>query len=341
MKRLAVLLGLTLLACGQQTVGVSPSPSPSSISAPVPSPSASPVRPTSSPTPGTSSPSPTTVSSPRPSPAPSSPRPTPTGADPAWALRYLLLDHYPTFAFCDPDYYPVARVGGEQVNADDWWQRSRTTPEALAILAHHHEAEPLDAAQRLVAYQDHKRLTVIQLTRATGGYDFALSISAAKSQPDTTVIGTISDAGTISERSRSPRPGGCPICLEAVTLIATPSGEIEVARIQPGDLVYSLDGSGRRVTVGVARVVRRDTPGPHLMVRLALADGRVLVAAGPHPAADGRLLRDLHAGERYDTSVVASVGYVESSAAATYDLLPAGTTGQYWANGILVGSTLS
>ena len=44
----------------------------------------------------------------------------------------------------------------------------------------------------------------------------------------------------------------------------------------------------------VERVARRDTPGPHLMLRLALSDGRVLVAAGAHPAADGKYLRELH-----------------------------------------------
>jgi hypothetical protein len=27
-----------------------------------------------------------------------------------WQLRYVLLGHYPNFAFCDPDYYPVARA---------------------------------------------------------------------------------------------------------------------------------------------------------------------------------------------------------------------------------------
>jgi len=282
------------------------------------------------------------MSSPTPNPSPASPSPTPAGADQEWTLRYRLLDHYPNFAYCDPDYYPIARVGGEQAKADDWWPRNNTTPEARAILAHNHYSEPLDAEQRLTAYRDHKRLTIVQMTRTTGGYEFTLSISTLdKGLPDATVNGTVSDAGTVSERSRTPRPGGCPICLESVTAIATPNGAIEVSRIQPGDQVYSVDASGRRVTVSVARVARRETPGPHLMLRLALADGRVLVAAGAHPAADGRPLRDLLSGERYDASPILSTDYVESSAPTTFDILPAGASGEYWANGILVGSTLA
>jgi hypothetical protein len=272
-----------------------------------------------------------------PSPSPSSSG----GTRNEWTLRYVLLDRYPSFAFCDPDYYPVGRPGGEQPNADDWWTRNHATAEARAILAHLGYSEPLDAKQRLAAYRDHKKLTVIQMTREPGGYTYALSISAnGRAQPDTTVSGSISDDGRITEGSRTPRPGGCPICLEASARIATPGGPIDASRIRTGDLVYSVDGLGHRVAVRVLRVVRRAMPGPHLMIRLALFDGRVLVAAGAHPAVGGRLLRDLRAGERYDGSTIAAIGYVVGSAGATYDLLPASATGEYWADGILVGSTL-
>jgi hypothetical protein len=327
MRRLTVLVALAFVAaaCGRQAnVGVGSSPSPSASSSPV----------------GSGTATPCVSGSPCPEPSHPSPSPTPQ-TEREWTLRYRLLDHYTNFAYCDPDFFPVAREGGEQANADDWWPRNRTTPEARAILAHHHWTEPLDAPKRLGAYRDHKKLTVIQMGVVAGGYDFTLSISTSdKGVPDTTVEGTISKEGTVVERSRTPRAGGCPICLEGVTRIATPHGAIEVSRIHAGDLVYSVDGSGHRVTVRVERVVRRETPGPHLMVRLALGDGRVLVAAGAHPAAGGRLLRDLHTRERYDGSIVSSISYVESSAPATYDILPAGVTGDYWANGILLGSTL-
>src|SRR6185295_7684542 len=54
-----------------------------------------------------------------------------------WQLRYRLLDHYPTFAYCDPDQYPVAR-GDEQTAADSWWGSvDHASSETVTILAHH------------------------------------------------------------------------------------------------------------------------------------------------------------------------------------------------------------
>jgi hypothetical protein len=52
------------------------------------------------------------------------------------------------------------------------------------------------------------------------------------------------------------------------------------------------------------------------------------------------LIRDLHAGDPYDGSVVASVVLVPY-AGTTWDLLPSGPTGTYFANGVLLGNTLS
>jgi hypothetical protein len=73
---------------------------------------------------------------------------------------------------------------------------------------------------------------------------------------------------------------------------------------------------------------------------LSLADGRTVVASPGHPRADGRTIRDLQPGDRYDGSVVAST-IVVPYAGATWDLLPSGPTGTYFANGVLLGSTLS
>jgi hypothetical protein len=268
-----------------------------------------------------------------------------------WALRYVLLARYSDFAFCDPDYYPVAR-DDEQSAADDWWAAvDRGSAEVTAILAHHGYQEPLTSpVQRLVVYRDHKKLAVIVMAPESGGYGYQLSISTSGGgEPDQTVDGFISLTGAIDERGRQPRLGGCPICLEPGTRIATPHGEVPAAEVKPGDLVWTVDGSGQRVAAPVERVVRRATPGPHLMLRLVLSDGRVLVAAGAHPAADraspgsggGAYLRDLRTGQPYDGATVVTTSWTLSQAPATSDILPAGPTGLYWANGILVGSTLN
>src|SRR5258706_9748229 len=173
-----------------------------------------------------------------------------------------------------------------------------------------------------------------------GGYQYELSVSPSGGEPDQAVTGMITLDGTAHETSRRARLGGCPICLETATRIATPNGDIPVPLIRTGDVVWTTDATGRRVAATVEQVVRRATPGPHLMLRLALSDGRQLVAAGVHPAADGTLLRQLHPGLQFDGATIVSTTWIASNAPATFDILPAGPSGTYWANDILMGSTL-
>jgi hypothetical protein len=271
---------------------------------------------------------------------PSPPSRTESSTARVWQLRYVLLDHYRDFAYCDPDLYPVAR-GDEQSHADEWWANTdHGLPEASTILAHLGYREPLSAQQRLTGYQDHKKLNVIVMRAVSGGYEYQLSTSKARDQPDQTVDGVVTADGKVHERSRRNRPGGCPICLDPETRIATPGGDMPATDVRPGDLVWTVDGDGHRVAAPVRQVVRRQTPGPHLLLRLALSDGRALVAAGAHPAADGTALQQLRPGQRYDGATIAALGWVPSTAPVTVDILPAGPTGNYWANGILVGSTL-
>ena len=274
-----------------------------------------------------------TTPTPLPSPAPTGGRAT------EWGLRYLLLDHYPTFAYCDPDLYPIAR-DDEQTAADQWWTATnRRSSEAVSILNRRRYREPLTPGQRLGAYRDHKKLTVIVMRPVSAGFEFEFSIGPG-GEPNQTVTGIITEAGQIDERSRKTRAGGCPICLEAATRIATPKGDVTIDNIEPGDLVWTTDADGHRMVAPVERVTRRPTPGPHLMLRLALTDGRMLVVAGAHPGEHGEYLRQVRPGQRYDGATVASAEWVRSTAPATFDILPAGPTGRYWANAILVGSTL-
>ena len=273
-------------------------------------------------------------------PSGSSAATTSTTTASVWRLRYVLLSHYPNFAYCDPDNYPVAR-GDQQAAADAWWASAdHGSAELQAIITQYALHDPLTAAQRLTAYSDHKKLTAIAMTQIAGGYQYQLSTSTSGGEPNQTVAGVVSMDGSIRETSRQARPGGCPICLEAGTRIATPGGDVLVAQIRPGDMVWTTDASGRRVPAPVEQVTARSTPGPHLMLELALSDGRTLIAAGAHPAANGTYLRELRVGDRYDGATIAAMEWVTSTTPMTFDLLPAGPTGTYWANGILVGSTL-
>lgn len=65
------------------------------------------------------------------------------------------------------------------------------------------------------------------------------------------------------------------------------------------------------------------------------------VAQFKTPVLSKHKMVDLVVSDIYDGSTVVSVGRVQYDDEYTYDLLPSDKTGFYWANGILLGSTLS
>ena len=77
------------------------------------------------------------------------------------------------------------------------------------------------------------------------------------------------------------------------------------------------------------------------MVHILLNDGRELWASAGHPTADGRRLGDLKVGDLLDGARVTLAERIPYNGIATYDILPSGGTGFYWANGILLSSTLA
>ncbi|MDX2054900.1 MAG: hypothetical protein SFV15_21030 [Polyangiaceae bacterium] len=137
-------------------------------------------------------------------------------------------------------------------------------------------------------------------------------------------------------------PMGCaPLCICASpdTLIATASGNREIASLKVGDLVYSVDH-------GVVKLVPlldvHHTPVKnHSVVQVELASGAVLEISGRHPTADGRSFSGLLAGALLDGVQIKRVRVVPYHHAATYDILPASDTGAYFAGGVLIGSTLA
>ncbi len=59
-----------------------------------------------------------------------------------------------------------------------------------------------------------------------------------------------------------------------------------------------------------------------------------------HPTADDRRVGSLRPGDVVDGTPVLSADRIAYTAGFTFDVLPAGATGTYWANGVLLGSTL-
>ena len=132
----------------------------------------------------------------------------------------------------------------------------------------------------------------------------------------------------------------CPICLAENTLITTPSGVIAVRDLRKGAKVWTLNSSGTRISGSILETVRMLVPVTHYVVHLVLDDGRELFVSPNHPTADGRLVGSLKKGDALDKAVVVKAELQPYHSPYTYDILPSGETGRYWANGILMGSTL-
>jgi hypothetical protein len=140
-----------------------------------------------------------------------------------------------------------------------------------------------------------------------------------------------------------------PRCLSGDTLIATPSGEVRVRDLAPGAFVWTLDAHGARVAAPLERTAHLPVAADHQMLSMSLEDGRSLSVSPEHPtcasALRGRgeapeVLADLPVGKRYDGAIVTRSERVLYGKPETFDVLPAGDTGCYWANGVLLGSTL-
>jgi len=139
----------------------------------------------------------------------------------------------------------------------------------------------------------------------------------------------------------SPSPGSCPICLSGDTLIGTPNGQVNVKNLTVGMPVWTLDRFGKRVPATILEVRRTPVPAAAGIIHVVLADGRQVYASSGHPTGDGRSIGQLKTGDLLDNSIVVVAESVPYGQPYTYDLLPSGDTGFYWANGILLGSTLA
>lgn len=132
----------------------------------------------------------------------------------------------------------------------------------------------------------------------------------------------------------------CPICLGSNTRIATPNGDINVKNLRVGMPVWSVDVQGQRVATEIALVSHTPVPPHHEVIHLILADAREVWVSPGHPTINKSTVGDLRAGDAYDGARIVSTQLVPYGDDQTYDLLPASDTGYYWANGILLGSTL-
>ncbi|HET7421053.1 MAG TPA: hypothetical protein VFL27_11800 [Candidatus Dormibacteraeota bacterium] len=273
-----------------------------------------------------------------------SPAPAPVSGSPLTVpqLKFAVMDSVGKPVYCDPDFYPLGRP--EMPSALAAYPTIKADAETYAaIVAHEHlpSGDPTDD-QKLTLYRAWKLLRAVVLTAGGGGFTFQYRVqSKTGSAAYEMVNGSVRVDGVVTVSSRvATGPPVCPICLAASTLIATPSGPVRVTEVRAGMVVWTEAADGSRIAAPVIEVGSMEAPAGHMMVHLVLADGRELLVSPGHRTADGRPVGSLKVGDALDGSTVATWELVPYAGGRTYDLLPAGATGLYWANGILLSSTL-
>lgn len=258
-------------------------------------------------------------------------------------LKYRLIDQFGPVEFCGP---PVGKSSeaakADAVAAFPDIRKDRDGFNAIVRHAQLANVTDFTADQKLVVYNEYERLKAISLDPVGDRQHFAL-LFADQSDPKRTVFieGTMDPYGAIQVTKREPRGVlNCPICLAAGTLIDTPTGPVRVENVQPGMRVWTADATGRRLVVPVERTTRTPVPPDHEVMHIRLQDGRELYASPGHPSASGRPLGALAVGDTLDGSSVVLAQRVHYAGDATFDILPSGPTGTYWANGVLLRSTI-
>jgi hypothetical protein len=334
-----VLLVIVATACGDRLAGVGAPGSPTAqpfASATAITGTIQPVTPAPS-----GAPSPTPLVTPPPTPSPTV-TPVAQGALAVATLKYALVDRFGRLWYCDPDFYPVARSDQDTLAESRFPEVQKDTETFNAILAHlrYAPSQTYTHPQKVAIYTDWKMLGALRLDPAGSAYHFNARFTPNE-KTGSLVDGTIDQRAQITVTSQTASgPPPCPICLARGTQIATPSGPVAIEDVREGMTVWTADELGARVAAVVTVVGSTTAPADHTVVHLVLADGREVYASPGHPLADGRLLGSVAAGDTVDGAAVTSAERVPYPSGTTFDLLPSGPSGIYWAGGIPLASTL-
>jgi hypothetical protein len=257
-------------------------------------------------------------------------------------LKLNVLQAVGHLAYCDPDAYPIGRGTSFQNARDRFPTVKADHPVFEAILQHEglSSGQKLTPKELIAISEDYKQMQAIQLKPSGDAYAFDVQVLHYSDGTFSHLTGTVSRAGdvTIAHREAGQKPN-CPICLAAGVVIATPTGTVPVQDMRVGMPVWTTDLRGHRIAGVVLETGHMQAPLGQEVVRLTLADGRTVAASPGHPTADDGTVGALRPGDRYDGTMVAQATLIPYEG-FTWDLLPSGPSGTYFANGVPLGSTL-
>ena len=261
------------------------------------------------------------------------------------ALKYRLLDQFGALSFCDPDMYPVGIDDIAGRAAEHFPEIEADRPTFMAIIARLGLVEGLahQPDGMLAVYAEWKMLNAMVLDPiGNDRFRFDMTTTAPGTADGVRTGGIVDSLGVITiEQQAASGPPVCPICLARGTLIDTPDGARPVQDLRIGDPVWTVDQDGTRIAATVLRAGWTAAPATHRVVHVTLDDGRELWISPGHPLLDGRTAGDVKVGDTLGGSRVRSAELEPYGGEMTFDILPSGPTGGYWAGGILVGSSLS
>jgi len=120
-------------------------------------------------------PGPPPTDGPSPTPVPDTPIPTLGSGVTPTALKYRVLDEFPDFFFCDPDYYPIAREDEAVLAGQRFSELQANQEEFQAILSHNNlGGTTFTDEQKLLIYREHKKLNAIYFELTGDKYQFQI-----------------------------------------------------------------------------------------------------------------------------------------------------------------------
>lgn len=133
----------------------------------------------------------------------------------------------------------------------------------------------------------------------------------------------------------------CPLkCLSSATFILTSAGKVNVKDLKIGMKIYTLSKKGVKELQPILKLSKIRVGNNQQIYHLVLDDMREVYLSPEHPTLLGKPAKSLQVGEMYDKSRIKSNTLVDYQDEFTYDLLPDGETGIYFANDIPLLSTL-